>query len=67
MRQALSLALDGEAAASDVLGMASHMSRCVRCRHFATEVAAITAELRSVRHGSSTTEQTIAYSKGARP
>ena len=66
MRQALSLLLDGEAAASDVLAVASHMSGCGCCRRFAMQVVAITAELRSVRHSSKTTEQTIDYSRGAR-
>jgi predicted anti-sigma-YlaC factor YlaD len=66
MRQALSLLLDGEAAASDLLVVTSHMSRCGLCREFAARVVAITADLRSVRNRSSTTKQTIHHSRGAR-
>jgi predicted anti-sigma-YlaC factor YlaD len=65
MRQALSLLLDGEAAASDVLVVASHLKGCAHCRRFATQVVATTARLRSVHHSSGITEQTI-NSRGAR-
>ena len=45
-RLAMSLVLDGEAEAADVR-VASHVRTCVRCRRFASEVAAFTRELRS--------------------
>lgn len=64
-RRALSLLLDCEAAASDVLVVASHLSGCGYCRRFAMQVVAITAELRSVHHSSETTKQTIDHSRGA--
>lgn len=48
-RRALSLALDGEAGAADVLAAVRHINRCECCRRFATHVVAFTHELRSVR------------------
>jgi predicted anti-sigma-YlaC factor YlaD len=47
-RRMLSLALDGEAAASDVLMAAMHLGSCSLCRQFARRVAVVTNELRSV-------------------
>jgi predicted anti-sigma-YlaC factor YlaD len=52
-RRTLSLALDGEAGAADVLKAASHLSRCQRCREFAVQVIAFTSELRSTGGGRS--------------
>ncbi len=46
-RRAVSLVLDGEARAADVLAVAAHLRRCARCRRFACEVAAFTQTLRS--------------------
>jgi predicted anti-sigma-YlaC factor YlaD len=65
LRQALSLLLDGEAAASDVLVVASHLKDCAHCRRFAAQIVAITARLRSVHHSSGITEHTI-NSRGVR-
>jgi predicted anti-sigma-YlaC factor YlaD len=46
-RLVLSVALDGEAAASeDVLAAARHLCSCRRCGRFAAEVTAFTQELR---------------------
>jgi anti-sigma factor RsiW len=47
-RQMFSLALDGEAAASEVLMAATHIGSCEGCRQFAKRVVALTNELRSV-------------------
>ena len=48
-RRALSLVLDGEAAAAEVLMAAVHIGRCEPCRQFAAQVVAFTRELRSGR------------------
>jgi predicted anti-sigma-YlaC factor YlaD len=66
LRQALSLLIDGEAAASDVLVVASHLKGCAHCRRFAAQVVATTAQLRSVHHSTEATRKTIDYSRGAR-
>ena len=47
-RRMFSLALDGEAAASEVLMAATHIGSCEGCRQFAEHVVALTNELRSV-------------------
>jgi predicted anti-sigma-YlaC factor YlaD len=45
----VSLVLDGEASAADVLAVASHLRRCARCRRFARAVAELTSTLRAAR------------------
>ena len=47
-RRMFSLALDGEAAASEVLMATTHIASCEGCRQFAERVVALTNELRSV-------------------
>ena len=47
-RRMFSLALDGEAAASEVLVATTHIARCEDCRQFAEQVVGFTNELRSV-------------------
>ena len=46
-RRMLSLALDGEAGASEVLVAASHLSGCERCHRFAVHAVELTHLLRS--------------------
>ena len=48
-RQALSLVLDQEAAASDVRAFAEHLGRCESCRRYAEHVSGFTRDLRSLR------------------
>jgi predicted anti-sigma-YlaC factor YlaD len=64
-RRLFSVALDGEAAASDVLTAAMHIARCERCQRFAVRVVALTRELRAVRHDGSGAPRDIDYSRGA--
>jgi predicted anti-sigma-YlaC factor YlaD len=59
-RQRLSLALDGEADASEVLAASSHIAGCKECREFAKRVGVLTIELRSVRTSSPDHRQTTA-------
>jgi predicted anti-sigma-YlaC factor YlaD len=47
-RRMVSLALDGEAAASEVLVATTHIASCEGCRQFVERVVALTNELRSV-------------------
>jgi predicted anti-sigma-YlaC factor YlaD len=56
----LSLALDGEATASEVLVASSHIAGCEQCRQFAERVGVLTNELRSVRASSPDQRETTA-------
>jgi len=47
--RAVSLVLDGEASAADVLAVAAHLRRCDRCRRFASAVADLAFTLRAAR------------------
>jgi predicted anti-sigma-YlaC factor YlaD len=63
-RLSLSLALDGEAAGSDLLLTALHLGRCGSCRDYAAQVGAITAELRAHGRGSRK-QRAMDYQRGA--
>ena len=63
-RLALSLALDGEAAGTDLYRTALHVGGCDSCREFVAQVASITAQLRAL--GGRTPGAGIAYAKGVR-
>jgi predicted anti-sigma-YlaC factor YlaD len=47
VRRTLSLALDGEAAATDVADIATHLFGCARCSQFAAVAAELTHCLRA--------------------
>ena len=48
-RIGLSLAIDGEAAVSEVLGTAPHLAVCEECRGYAERLATVTRVLRASR------------------
>jgi predicted anti-sigma-YlaC factor YlaD len=66
-RRTLSLALDGEAVATDVLVAASHLRRCERCSQFAAYLVAFTRELRADRPERRGTQDKTEHSRGERP
>ena len=63
-RRALSLALDGEAAPSEIYGLAVHLGQCESCRRFTAQVGALTRALRSIPLDSISKQETTS-SKGA--
>jgi hypothetical protein len=65
-RRALSLALDDEAAAADVLEAAVHIGHCEPCSRFAAHVVAFTRALRSGRLERAGAPGAIDHSKGGK-
>jgi len=66
-RRTLSLALDGEAGAADVLVAASHLRRCDPCSQFAAHLVAFTHQLRAERLERPGTPGETEHSRGERP